>query len=194
MGRCLRVRADNLTKEDLPVLLNEVVNVTKACTRADISVPDFMKPADTDWAYVSCSAYGKLPDGGTTTALEIYSHCSNILACWFISAFQKRDMTLFYDSFTESLVRWIEFTTSHLSTWCCQDHSVQDIILDYILSLSLLALRPFFRAGTGRTLTCRCGRCRLVGYCIAYRLVDEQVDHPFGTNFYLFISSVDEFG
>ena len=44
----LWVHADDVTEEGVPVLLDEVSNVGKACTTSDINVLDFMEPAHTE--------------------------------------------------------------------------------------------------------------------------------------------------
>ena len=47
MSLGLFVHADDVAKEGVPALLDEVSNVGKACTTSDISVLDFMEPAHT---------------------------------------------------------------------------------------------------------------------------------------------------
>ena len=44
----LWVHAGNVAKEGVPVLLDEVANVEKACMTSDISVLEFMEPAQTE--------------------------------------------------------------------------------------------------------------------------------------------------
>ena len=54
----LWVHAGNVAKEGVPVLLDEVANVEKACMTSDISVLEFMEPAQTEdtslTAHVEC--------------------------------------------------------------------------------------------------------------------------------------------
>ena len=56
MSWSLWVHADDVAKEGVPALLDEVSNV--ACTTSDINVLDFMEPAHTDatslTAHVEC--------------------------------------------------------------------------------------------------------------------------------------------
>ena len=54
----LWVHAGDVAKESVPALLDEVVNVGKACATSDISILVFMKPAHTEdtslAAHVEC--------------------------------------------------------------------------------------------------------------------------------------------
>ena len=57
MGWGLWVHADDVAKEGVPALLNEVADVGKGCTMTDISVFDFMEPTHTEDTSTSLTAH-----------------------------------------------------------------------------------------------------------------------------------------